>query len=343
VNLRGVLFGAGVMGKNHARVLSSLDAIELVGIVDPGLQTTPRNGDIPIVKSLSDLDYTDFHFAILATPTSTHEHLATELFRAGIPTLIEKPLSDTAPSAERILRASTDNGVLGAVGHIERFNPAIRELKARVQAGDIGRVLQIATRRQGSFPTRVTDIGVIKDLASHDIDLTMWIMEQKYASVSAYSHYRSRPEHEDMVAVTGQLSNGALVNHLVNWLSPMKERVVVVTGDVGTFVANTLSGDLTLYENGKFSVEWDSFANFRGVTEGDVIRFAYPKKEPLVTEIEGFIAATQGIGKDFVTLEEGLEVVRVADRIISSAKNLNLNLIGGQAGDELLTGAPESL
>lgn len=308
------------MGRNHQRVLSGLRNVHLAGIVDPGPQLPRKIGDTPVYQSLSDLGSGGLDFAVIATPTITHESLALDLFENGIPALIEKPLSHSVTSARRILRASATTGVIGAVGHIERFNPAIRELKKRLRAGDIGNVIQIATRRQGSFPVRVSDVGVIKDLATHDIDLTMWIMGSTYHTVSAHTHYRVGREFEDMVSVSGQLANGALVNHLVNWLSPMKERMIVVTGDAGTFVANTLTGDLTLYENGSFSVEWESFANFRGVTEGDVTRFAYTKKEPLLTEIEGFLEGVARGGTDFVTLEEGLEVVRVAERVVNSAR-----------------------
>lgn len=313
------------MGRNHARVFSNIEGVDLVAIVDPGQSPDLQNFNVPLVKSLSDLDYDSLDFAVIATPTSNHEQLSVELLRAGIPTLIEKPLASTALSAKNIVRAAAETRTLGAVGHIERFNPAIQQLKARIQAGDIGNVFQLATRRQGSFPNRVGDIGVVKDLASHDIDLTRWVLKSDYVSISAYSNHQSGRAHEDMVAVSAQLADGTIVNHVVNWLSPMKERVVVVTGEEGTFVANTLTGDLTLYKNGAFSVDWESFANFRGVTEGDVTRFAFPKKEPLISEIEGFIGAVRRIGNDIVTLEEGLEVVRVAELIVSSANEKKLN------------------
>jgi predicted dehydrogenase len=122
-----------------------------------------------------------------------------------------------------------------------------------------------------------------------------------------------------MISVSGRLVNGVIVNHVVNWLSPMKERVVVVTGDKGTFVADTLTGDLTLHENGAFAVEWESFATFRGVTEGNVTRFAYPKKEPLRSELEGFRDAIEQNGHDYVSLAEGVRVVEVADAVLLSS------------------------
>ena len=317
--LRAALVGLGMMGKNHARVLSSLEGVDFVAVVDELGDPHGVRGQATLLTSLEDLSSMNVDFAVVATPTSRHEEVATWLFGAGIHAFIEKPVSAGASSARTILESSEKSSRLGAVGHIERFNPAIRELKNRLIDGEIGDVFQIATRRQGSFPTRIRDVGVTKDLATHDIDLTMWISGSDYAHVFAQSAHKSGREHEDMISVSGRLANGVIVNHVVNWLSPMKERVVVVTGDKGTFVADTLTGDLTLHENGAFAVEWESFATFRGVTEGKVTRFAFAKKEPLRSELEGFRDAIVLGGTDYVSLAEGVRVVEVADAILTSS------------------------
>jgi UDP-N-acetylglucosamine 3-dehydrogenase len=102
-------------------------------------------------------------------------------------------------------------------------------------------VYQVVTRRQGPFPARIADVGVVKDLATHDIDLTAWVTQQPYSQVAAQTAYKSGREYEDLVAVTGQLADGTVTSHLVNWLSPFKERVTVITGEKGTFVADTLT------------------------------------------------------------------------------------------------------
>jgi predicted dehydrogenase len=106
----------------------------------------------------------------------------------------------------------------------------------------------------------------------------------------------------------------------VNWLSPFKERVTTVTGDRGCLVADTLTADLTLYKNGSQQSEWDRVAAFRGVAEGDVIRYAIPKPEPLTTELRNFAAAVRGdTGSSVVTLEEGLATVRIAEAVRESS------------------------
>ena len=318
--LRAALIGIGIMGGNHARVLSSLAGVDFVAVVDNFGDPHGRRQGAALLPDLEGLISYGIDFAVVATPTSSHEDIATWLFDSGIHTLIEKPVSTDASSAQRILESCQKSGLRGAVGHIERFNPAIKELRNRLLEGEIGDVFQIATRRQGSFPTRIGDVGVTKDLATHDIDITMWISNSDYANVYAQSARKGGREHEDMISVSGRLANGVIVNHVVNWLSPMKERVIVVTGDKGTFVSDTLTGDLTLHENGAFAVDWESFATFRGSTEGNVTRFAYPKREPLRSELEGFRDAIERNGDDYVSLGEGVRVLEVADAILTSSE-----------------------
>ena len=206
------------------------------------------------------------------------------------------------------------------MGHIERFNPAIQELTKRLALGDLGEIFQIATRRQSSFPGRISDVGVVKDLATHDIDLVLAISGSTYKDVSAFTAHRSGRDTEDMVIVNARLENGVIVNHVVNWLSPLKERVTVVTGETGIFVADTLTGDLTLHRNGQFDIDWETLSSFRGVSEGDVTRFAFSKTEPLKSELMSFFQLVRGAtDHGSVSLGEGLEVMSVITDILKSS------------------------
>jgi predicted dehydrogenase len=242
------------------------------------------------------------------------------LAAAGIHTMIEKPLARDVAGARKLAEAFEQSGLVAAVGHIERYNPSLQSLRTRLEAGELGEVYQIITRRQGPFPSRIADVGVVKDLATHDIDLTAWVAQQPYKSVAAQTAHKSGREYEDLVAVTGLLADGTVTSHLVNWLSPMKERVTVVTGDRGTFVADTLNADLTFHANGIVPTEWDDIARFRGVTEGDMIRYAIAKPEPLRTEHEAFRDAVLGMQADIVTMRQGLATVAVAEAVIESAR-----------------------
>ena len=144
--------------------------------------------------------------------------------------------------------------------------------------------------------------------------------QQPFTSVAARTAYRSGREFEDLVSITGSLADGTVTSHLVNWLSPFKERVTVITGEKGAFVADTLTADLTFHANGSVETTWGDIARFRGVSEGDVIRYAIPKREPLLVEHEDFRDAVLGKDADIVTLSQGLATVRVAEAVIESAR-----------------------
>ncbi|HEX5597168.1 MAG TPA: Gfo/Idh/MocA family oxidoreductase [Micromonosporaceae bacterium] len=316
--LRAGLIGLGAMGRHHARVLSGLDGVELVGVLDPA--GDPQGlVSVPVVPSLAQLLALGLDYAVVACPTALHEEIGLELAAHDVCALIEKPLAQSVEASRRLVEAFETRGLVAGVGHIERYNPALQNLRSRLEAGELGEVFQVVTRRQGPFPHRIADVGVVMDLATHDIDLTSWVTGQEYTSVSARTVFRSGRMHEDMVAVVGQLADGTMVNHLVNWLSPLKERSTVVTGERGCFIADTLTADLTFYANGAVGTEWEALRAFRGVSEGDMIRYAIPKREPLLVEHERFRDAVEGKPSDIVTLRQGLRTVEVASAVLQSA------------------------
>jgi UDP-N-acetylglucosamine 3-dehydrogenase len=299
--LRAGLIGLGMMGRHHARVLRSLEGVELVALADPGGDHYGAADGMEVLPDVESLIAVGIDYCMVAVPTASHDEVGLTLAAAGIHTMIEKPLARDVAGARKLAEAFEQSGLVAAVGHIERYNPSLQSLRTRLEAGELGEVYQIITRRQGPFPSRVADVGVVKDLATHDIDLTAWVAQQPYKSVAAQT-------------------DGTVTSHLVNWLSPMKERVTVVTGDRGTFVADTLNADLTFHANGIVPTEWDDIARFRGVTEGDMIRYAIAKPEPLRTEHEAFRDAVLGRQADIVTMRQGLATVAVAEAVIESAR-----------------------
>lgn len=316
--LRAGIVGLGAMGRAHARVLAALPGVELVAVADPAGDPLNALGR-PVVKSVDELLKIGVDYCVVSVPSILHRPEALILAEAGVHALIEKPLSLDVSSSIDIAEAFESRGIVGAVGHIERYNPALQQARERLANGDLGDVYQIATRRQGPFPPRIADIGVVMDLATHDIDLTAWVSGQTYQTVSAQTAHRAGRDHEDVVTISARLSGGIIANHLVNWVSPMKERVTVITGERGAFVADTLTADLWFHANGSVETVWDTVAGFRGVTEGDVVRFAFPKQEPLRVEHEAFRDAVLGKGGSIVTLREGLATIGVAEACLSSA------------------------
>lgn len=319
-NLRAGLIGLGMMGRHHARNLRAIDGVDLVAVADAMGDPHGVAGDLAVLPNVDALIDAGIDYAVVALPTEFHEEAGLKLAAAGVHALIEKPLAKTSDGARRLAEAFSSAGVIGAVGHIERYNPALQNLRKRLEAGDLGDLYQICTRRQGPFPARIADVGVVKDLASHDIDLTAWVTQRDFELVAARTMFKSGREHEDMVSATCQLSGGLMSNHLVNWLTPTKERLTVVTGEKGMFVADTLTADLTFYANGTVTTTWDDIAQFRGVTEGEVVRMAIAKPEPLRVEHENFRDAVLGLPADIVTLEQGARVVQVCEAMIESAQ-----------------------
>lgn len=327
-NLRAGLIGLGMMGRHHARNLRSIEGVDLVAVADAAGDPHDLAGGLEVLDGVDTLLAQNLDYVVVAAPTMYHEEIGLKLAEAGVHALIEKPLAKTAEGAWTLARAFADRGLIGAVGHIERYNPALQSLRQRLEAGDLGDLYQVCTRRQGPFPARIADVGVIKDLASHDIDLTAWVTQRKYELVAARTMFKAGRDYEDMVSATCQLEGGLMSNHLVNWLTPTKERLTVVTGEKGMFVADTLTADLTFYANGNIVTTWDDIAQFRGVSEGDVTRFAIAKPEPLRSEHESFRDAVLGKTADIVTLEQGARVVEVCEAMIESARTNQFIALG---------------
>jgi UDP-N-acetylglucosamine 3-dehydrogenase len=321
MTLRAGVLGLGVMGRNHARVLAELDGVEFVGVFDPAQNVPDRVHDKPVIRDLDQFLELKLDYAVVAAPTVFHLEMGTRLAQAGVHALIEKPVASTAEDSRTLRDLFAAKGLIGGVGHVERYNPALQGARQRIEDGMLGEVYQIATRRQGPFPGRIADVGVIKDLATHDIDLTAWVAQQEYVSVNARTTHRSGRAHEDMVLAIGTLSGGTITSHIVNWLTPFKERITIITGEKGVLVADTLTADLSYYENGRIQVAWDP-GEFRGVSEGDLTRFALARKEPLLAEHEAFrdsVLASEPRG--IVTLAEGTRVVEIAEQMLSDGLN----------------------
>jgi predicted dehydrogenase len=327
-NLRAGLIGLGMMGRHHGRVLASLEGVDLVAVADPGGDKFGVAGGRPVHENIEQLIAEGIDYCMVAVPTQYHAEIAKALAEAGVHAMIEKPLAGSSAEATEIAKAFEAAGVIGAVGHIERYNPALQALRVRLENGELGDIYQITTRRQGPFPARIADVGAVLDLATHDVDLTAWVADRPYVDLAARTAHRSGRQFEDLVAAVGTLSGGIVVNHLVNWLSPLKERVTVVTGERGTLVADTIAADLTFYANGLAPVSWDTLASFRGVVQGDVTRYAIPKREPLLVELEAFRDAVLGHGSRVVSITDATDTVEVAEALLRAAASAETQTIG---------------
>jgi predicted dehydrogenase len=304
------------MGRHHARVLARLDGIDFVGGADPEGDVHRALGGYPLFSSLDDLIEVGPDAVVLVTPAEDHEKCAIRLAEAGIHTLIEKPLANDLEGAVAIRDAFAEAGLIGAVGHIERFNPALQDMKRRLDARCLGKIFSISTERAGPFPLRVYETGVVRDLATHDIDIVHWLIG-RFATLDTQIGRQIGTEREDLVEAIGRLEDNTIVSMSVNWLTPAKKRTVTVLGEKGALVADLLTSDLTYYSNAAVPIEWDEMARLKGVSEGDMTRYAFPKPEPLQLEHEGFRNAILDLPEaQIVSLEEGIEVMEIADAML---------------------------
>jgi predicted dehydrogenase len=310
------------MGRHHARIVSESQAAELVAIVDPAEaadEVAYRNHSTRISSVDELLAAKQLDAAIVSVPTAHHYDVATTLIEARIPLLIEKPIAATLDEANRIVAFASERDVPLAVGHVERFNPAVVALREKLRAEELGRVFQVHTRRLSPFPVRIGDTGAAFDLATHDLDL-MCELAGTPTRIAAEIDRRAHRSHEDLLAATLRFDSGVIGLLEVNWLTPTKVRQLTVTGERGMLVVDYLNQHLTLFENAHESVSWPTLDIFDGVTEGNVTRFAISRVEPLRAQFDAFLRLVSGEPSWSVPPADGVRALRLALAVIESGQ-----------------------
>lgn len=322
--MRVAIAGLGNMGRNHLRVWGEIAGAEVVGVSDPSpdaLAVATRGRSFPGFSDLGALiDAVEPEAISIATPTSTHEELATLAVDRGIHILVEKPVAPDVAAAQRIAERAARAGVLTMVGHIERFNPAMLELRRRLDAGQIGDIFQLQATRVGPFPPRIRDVGVVQDLATHDLDQARHLLHREIELVFAQTTQRVHSSHEDLVSIVGRAEGGVVTLLNVNWLTPRKVRETVVVGAGGMFIADSLTQDLFLYENNWDEGSWRMLQALRGVSEGNMVRFALRRVEPLRAELDAFHVAVRDRLPSPAPLADGIQALRLAEATLRSAR-----------------------
>jgi UDP-N-acetylglucosamine 3-dehydrogenase len=319
---RVAVIGAGAMGRNHLRVLNDLESVELVGVADADVQTAQRAARRYRIASYTDyktlLDKEKPQAVVVAVPTVMHREVALEAIGRGMHVLVEKPIAFTVVEAEEIIEAARRARVILTVGHIERYNPAIVELYKRLREAELGRVFQMHARRLGPFPPRVRDVGVVIDLATHDVDIMRYLSGSEVNRVYAETARRIHTDHEDLLSGLVRFEDNSIGVLDINWLTPTKIRELMITGEKGMFHVNYLTQDLYFYENNYVKTDWDTISNIVGVSEGDMVRLRIDKTEPLRVELDRFVRAVQGEEVSLVSGEDGLAALRIATAIVQA-------------------------
>ena len=297
--LRVGVIGAGVMGSNHARVLAGLPGISLVGVVDPSPAHRTRATELANCESFETLDQLlaeGVDAVTIAAPTHLHHELALACIAKNIHVLVEKPIASTVEEGREIVAAAQKAGVTLMVGHVERFNPAVAAVKQAIAGEDI---LSIAITRVGPFPPRMSNVGVVIDLAVHDIDLIRWFTESDIVDVQPQLA-SAVAEREDIALLQFRTASGVLAHINTNWLTPFKARSVTVATR-GKYVQGDL---LTRQVTECFGFQRDGSYSMRHLSVGH--------DEPLRAELVAFLDAVRTGNAPAVTGDEGVASLEIA-------------------------------
>lgn len=302
-SLRVGVVGVGVMGSNHARVFSGLPGVRLVAVADPDAgqrDFVTRALDCRGVGDLDSLIEAGVDAVTVAAPTHLHHDLALACINRGIHVLVEKPIASSVEEGQSIIRAANRAGVTVMVGHVERFNPAVQAIKEALRGEDI---LSIAITRVGPFPPRMSNVGVVIDLAVHDIDLIRWFTESEIVEVQPQLS-SAVAEREDIALLQFRTASGVLAHINTNWLTPFKARTIHVATRKKYVMGDLLTRQVTEC----FGFQPDGSYSMRHLSVGH--------DEPLRAELLAFVSAIRDGKRPPVTGEEAVASLGIAIRCL---------------------------
>lgn len=303
--LRVGVIGAGVMGSNHARVLAGLPEVTLIGIVDPLAEHRARAIALVGCRAFATLDELlaeGVDAVTIAAPTHLHHEIALACVARNIHILVEKPVASTVEEGNDIVAAARQAGVTLMVGHVERFNPAVAAIKQAISGEDI---LSIGITRVGPFPPRMSNVGVVIDLAVHDIDLIRWFTESEIVDVQPQLS-SAVAEREDIALLQFRTASGVLAHINTNWLTPFKARSVTVATR-GKYVMGDL---LTRQVTECFGFKPDGSYSMRHLPVGH--------DEPLRAELIAFLDAVRSGKEPAVSGNEGVASLEIAIKCLEA-------------------------
>jgi predicted dehydrogenase len=238
----------------------------------------------------------------IAAPTHLHHELALKCIERGIHLMIEKPIATNVAEGREIIEAAKRKGIKLMVGHVERFNPAVQAIKEAIKEEDI---LSIGITRVGPFPPRMSNVGVVIDLAVHDIDLIRWFTDSDIVEVQPQLS-SAIAEREDIALLQFRTASGVLAHINTNWLTPFKARTVHVATRRKYLIGDLLTRQVTEC----FGFQPDGSYSMRHLSVGHA--------EPLRSELASFVAAVRDDKAEPVTGEDGLESLDVAMRCLEN-------------------------
>ena len=302
--LRMGVVGVGVMGSNHARVFAGLPGTELVGVADPDrkqAEFVARTLACDAMAGVEELLERRVDAITVAAPTHLHRDIALKCIARGVHVMVEKPIASSVEEGREIIAAARRANLTLMVGHVERFNPAVEAIKEAIRGEDI---LSIAITRVGPFPPRMSNVGVVIDLAVHDIDLIRWFTDSDIVEVQPQLS-SAVAEREDIALLQFRTASGVLAHINTNWLTPFKARNVTVATR-GKYVMGDL---LTRQVTECFGFQPDGSYSMRHLSVGHA--------EPLRAELLAFVRAVRSGSTPAVTGDEAVASLEIATRCLA--------------------------
>ena len=299
------VIGCGFWGKNHARIYNDLDTAELVAVSDLNEQSACSLGERYGADHYGNvgalLKRNDVEMVSICTPTVTHADIALAAMEAGKHVLVEKPMTSTVAEAESLIAAAEKAGVKLTVGFVERFNPGVIEALRLVREGKIGDIILARAHRVSRYPLRISDVGVVKDLAIHDADIVRQLFgeepETVYATAGNLVH-----SFEDYANIVLRFPGNRSAFIETNWLTPHKIRRLILTGSEGLITVEFITQEVTVEDD-----------------EGRYQPYLEPR-EPLTLELESFVEAILEDKPPAVSGEDGLKALRICEAALESAR-----------------------
>ena len=314
------VIGVGSMGQNHARVLAELG--DLAAVADPDAKaggSVANRFSVSYFPDYNGLLAERIDAVTICVPTNLHFKVAMDAIAAGKHLLVEKPLCSTVRDAQRLVKAAREAHVVLGAGHIERHNPVVDSAKRHLEAGTWGDLITAGARRVSNFPDRIRDVGVIMDLAIHDIDVLRYLVGQRVSSVFAVGGRQKHEAFEDHATILLSFTNGVNGYVEANWLTPMKVRRLSLTCLRNFVELDYTAQSITISSSTLGPL--DPANLYQLPLDFDIRHVNLRKEEPLRRELKDFLRAAKDGGEPLVAGEDAVETLRVVEAAVESQRS----------------------
>jgi len=299
------VIGTGFWGRNHARVFKELEETELLAVCDINAERAKNVAKQFGVRAYTSMGKLLKNKDIEAVSNCVWSlNLAKETLKAlkaGKHVLVEKPMATNVKQAEKLLETAEEEGLHLSVGFLMRFIPGIQHMKNAIEDKTIGNLVCATAKRVSEWPERIGDVGVVKDIAIHDIDITRYLFGEEPIAVYAKTGSMKHKKFEDYAQIMLTFEGGKSAFIESNWLTPYKTRTLVVTGSKAIMKLDYITQELTIEDAKK------------------TIQPRYPWQEPLKLELQHFANCILKKEKPLITGTDGLKALQIAEAALKSS------------------------